>query len=385
MGKAKIVFIISIILLISLGLGYYIVTKEDKPKAVSKLEQYQKELKEASDKNLSIEQGNVPSDNKALKEKNDKISEKKTSSTREPDDRDDPKGLEKKKNIEKAGSDTYEEITDKQKSVKNNSTSDSKYHYSTDLYFDTNKNYDEQTKATMTKFNNLADEIENKGIKQASLDYGKLTDPSVKYISENTYFNPEDRHPFIGLYEVSNLNAIYYVNPEWYYEGMGTHEWELVLNNFFEAIVAYYSVKEAKKFVDTELAYKCAEPGEDVLKHTKYTDPCISNMLLHASTVLEAHPKAVFASGTYVIKSIGQFGDMIMATVSPVFLWHYYEEVYTQQKLEPDKTYLSEYQVDESTGKAYKLRVDGKKLVFNICMTTDEYGNWKIACIEPLQ
>ena len=64
MDKVKIVLIVSAIALLSLGIVYLVSGKEDKPKAVSKLEQYQKELKEASDQNSANEQGNVTSDHR---------------------------------------------------------------------------------------------------------------------------------------------------------------------------------------------------------------------------------------------------------------------------------------------------------------------------------
>ncbi|MCR5322031.1 MAG: hypothetical protein K6E85_01925 [Lachnospiraceae bacterium] len=262
----------------------------------------------------------------------------------------------------------------------------SKYHYSSNLYFDvTNKKYDESAKKTMRWLNNAADEIEKAGCKQPPINYNVLNDPKAELLSDNTYVSPGQLFYFNGLYQITSMSIPYYVTPDSSYPGMGSNKWELVLNKFMEAMFSYLSVKEAKKYVDIDFAYKAAEPGEDVSKHTVYTDLAIAKIIGMGSTIYKAHPEAVICTATYVLKNAMQIGDIVVATVYPVFSWYTYEKVDNRKDLDPNNVYMTEYLTDDNTGELYELMMYGEKKVFFLSMAKDDYGDWKIVCIEPFQ
>ncbi len=276
---------------------------------------------------------------------------------------------------------TYDEITDED-TKDELYVDDTDYHYSTDLYFNISDIYDEQTKEIMRRLNSAADELEKSG-KQEPLNFGCISNPDVIYIPDYIWFNPEREYLFADSYEVKNMKIPYYVSKDWNYDGMGKNEWELVLNYFFDGMYTYLNVKEAKKFIDINSAFKVSEAGEDIGKHTIYTDACIAKIIALADTVKVSHPNAVAAEGTYALENVIQNGDMARATVHPVIIWYYNKAVSSPDETDPNKTYMYTYQTDERTGTLYTTYMDYKDLSFEVTMTKDDYGSWKVVCMEP--
>ncbi|MCR5322032.1 MAG: hypothetical protein K6E85_01930 [Lachnospiraceae bacterium] len=260
--------------------------------------------------------------------------------------------------------------------------SDSEYHYSSNRYFNIYDSYDDHTKEIMSKFNAAADETEAQGIKQAAFEHGKLAAPSVRLVPENTYFNPDTVFCFNGLYEISNMNLLYYVKPDSYYSGMGSNEWELVINYFMEALLSYQSIKEAKKFVNVAIGGNGDSWSKNEYdKVNSGTDIRMASLLTFEELLRKAHSNSVSVFGTYSLENLKKTDNKVKVTVNPYICAYYYEKVDQPKSKSPDNIYMNDYMLG-SDDILYSLHMGRSGTTFNLTLLLDDYGEWKIVSIE---